>query len=121
MDIIGRNKIQPSPKHSYHVALAPAHKSPPTEILDSTAILNEISLVDEAVWLSNFIADYIFEKMEVATEKYGIILMTACVIIPIALSMLEYLPLSHPLFQGFEPHLSTPLYSVIIMLCQLLD
>ncbi|OBS17645.1 hypothetical protein FPOA_09381 [Fusarium poae] len=71
MDIVGRNKIQPSPKHSYQVTLALAYKSPPTDIVDSVAVLNKTSLVDEAVWLSNVNADYIFEKMEVVIEKYG--------------------------------------------------
>ncbi|KAG8349651.1 hypothetical protein FVEN_g12116 [Fusarium venenatum] len=102
MDIIGRNKIQPSRKQSYQVAIAIAYKSRPTEIVDSTTVLNKTSLVDEAVWLSNFNADYIFEKMEVVTEKYGIILMTICVIIPIAFSMLEYFPLSQPFVSRFR-------------------
>jgi hypothetical protein len=71
MDIVGRKKVQPSPKYSYQVALALAHESPPTEIVDSEAVLNKTSLVDEAVWQSNFNADYVFEKMEAVTEKYG--------------------------------------------------
>ncbi|KPA37340.1 ferric-chelate reductase [Fusarium langsethiae] len=97
MDIVGRNKVQPSPKHSYQVALALAYKSPPTEVVDSAAVLNKTSLVDEATWLSNSNADYIFERMEAVTEKYGIILMTTCVAIPIALSLLDYLPLPQSL------------------------
>ncbi|KAH7192828.1 ferric reductase like transmembrane component-domain-containing protein [Fusarium flagelliforme] len=93
MDIVGRKKVQPSPKFSYQVALALAYESPPTEIVDSEAVLNKTSLVDEAVWQSNFNADYIFEKMEAVTEKYGIILMVICVAIPIILSWIECLPL----------------------------
>jgi hypothetical protein len=71
MDIVGRNKVQPSPRYSYQVALALASRSPPTEVVDSEAVLNTTSLIDEEVWLSNFNADYIFERMEAVTEKYG--------------------------------------------------
>lgn len=71
MDIVGRLKTQPSPKYSYQVALSSVSASPPKSILDSMAVLNKTSLVDEDVWLSNFNADDIFEKMEIVTEKYG--------------------------------------------------
>lgn len=71
MDIVGRLKTQPSPKYSYQVALSSVFASPPKSILDSMAVLNKTSLVNEDVWLSNFNADDIFEKMEIVTEKYG--------------------------------------------------
>jgi hypothetical protein len=71
MEIVGRLKTQPSPKYSYQVALSSVSASPPKSILDSEAVLNRTSLVAEDVWLSNFNADDIFEKMEIVTEKYG--------------------------------------------------
>ncbi|KAG5661818.1 hypothetical protein KAF25_004057 [Fusarium avenaceum] len=100
-DIVGRLKTQPSPKYSYQVALSSVSASPPKSILDSMAVLNKTSLVDEDVWLSNFNADDIFEKMEIVTEKYGIILMATCVAIPIALSCLRFLPIPQSIISRF--------------------
>ncbi|KAI6754682.1 hypothetical protein HG530_012434 [Fusarium avenaceum] len=100
-DIVGRLKTQPSPKYSYQVALSSVSASPPKSILDSMAVLNKTSLVDEDVWLSNFNADDIFEKMEIVTEKYGIILMATCVAIPIALSCLRLLPIPQSIISRF--------------------
>ncbi|RGP78968.1 ferric-chelate reductase [Fusarium longipes] len=101
LDIVGRKKVQPSPKYSYQVALALASESIPTQVVDSEEVLDRTSLVDEAVWLSNYNADYIFEKMEAVTEKYGIILMVGTVAIPIVFSWLQYLPLPQSVVSSF--------------------
>ena len=71
MDIVGRLKIQPSPKYSYQVALSLVSKDPPTKVVDSEEVLNRTSLVDEDAWLANFNGDNGFEQMEILAERYG--------------------------------------------------
>ncbi|KAM0345823.1 hypothetical protein ACHAPU_006176 [Fusarium lateritium] len=106
MEVVGRLKVQPTPKYSYQAALSLVSKDPPAKILDSKDILNKTSLVNEDVWLSNFNADYIFEKMDALNERYGIILMATCVAIPIVFSCLRLLPL--------PPTLISRLYATFI-------
>ncbi|KAF5000357.1 hypothetical protein FGRMN_1825 [Fusarium graminum] len=101
MEVVGRLKVQPTPKYSYQTALSLVIKEPPTMILDSQEILNRTSLADEDAWQSNFNADYIFEKMDALNERYGIVLMTTCVAIPIVFSCLRFLPLPPTLVSKF--------------------
>ncbi|KAM6511370.1 hypothetical protein FALCPG4_016375 [Fusarium falciforme] len=89
MDIVGRLKIQPTPKYSYQVALALAAKDPPTEVVDKEEVLNKTSLVDEDAWLANFNGDN------------GIVLMATCVAIPVVFSWLRFLPLPQSLVSKF--------------------
>ncbi|KAH7239822.1 ferric reductase like transmembrane component-domain-containing protein [Fusarium solani] len=100
-DIVGRLKIQPTPKYSYQVALALAAKDPPTEVLDKEEVLNRTSLVDEDAWLANFNGDSGFEQMEILAERYGIVLMATCVTIPVVFSWLRFLPLPQSLVSKF--------------------
>ncbi|RSL58226.1 hypothetical protein CEP54_007886 [Fusarium duplospermum] len=101
MEIVGRLKVQPTPKYSYQVALSLAAKDPPTEVVDSEEVLNRTSLVDEDAWLGNFNGDNGFEEMEILAERYGIVLMATCVAIPVVFSWLRFLPLPQSLVSKF--------------------
>ncbi|KAJ4321419.1 hypothetical protein N0V84_005340 [Fusarium piperis] len=101
MDIVGRLKVQPTPKYSYQVALSLISKDPPTEVVDSEEVLNRTSLVDKDAYLGNFNGDNGFEEMEILAERYGIVLMATCVAIPVVLSWLRFLPLPQPLISKF--------------------
>lgn len=67
---VGNDPHQPDPKYSYQRALALV-VSPPTDVVDSEQVLDKVSLVDEYSYLSNYNADYNFEKMEIRAETYG--------------------------------------------------
>ncbi|RMJ13642.1 hypothetical protein CDV36_006670 [Fusarium kuroshium] len=108
MDIVGRLKVQPTPKYSYQVALSLAAKDPPTEVVDSEEVLNRTSLVDEDAWLGNFNGDNGFEEMEILAERYGIVLMATCVAIPVVFSWLRFLPLPQSLVSKFYATIIDP-------------
>ncbi|KAB5533414.1 ferric reductase like transmembrane component-domain-containing protein [Coniochaeta sp. 2T2.1] len=94
MDVVARLAVQPMPAYSYQVALSRVAQAPPTYVLDSKAVLNTTSLVDEESWVANFNGDQGFETMEIRTETYAIILFVTCVGIPIVVSWFRFLPLN---------------------------
>ncbi|PKS12572.1 hypothetical protein jhhlp_000780 [Lomentospora prolificans] len=78
IDIVGRQRVQPVSVYSYQTVLSVVPKAPPTDVVDSEAVLNTASLVDEDGWLGNFNCDQGFEIMEIVTERYGIVLIATC-------------------------------------------
>jgi hypothetical protein len=67
---VGNDPGQPDPVYSYQRALQLV-ENPPTTIVDSEEVLDTVSLVDEETYLSNYLADYNFEKMDWRAETYG--------------------------------------------------
>ncbi|KAF2007501.1 hypothetical protein P154DRAFT_614840 [Amniculicola lignicola CBS 123094] len=107
MNVAGRQQVQPSPKYSYQVALARVTE-PPTEIVDSEAVLNTTSLVDEESYVASFNGDGGFEVTEVTSERYGLVLMLTCTIIPIVFSLFRFLPLPQSLVSKFYAYFIDP-------------
>ncbi|KAF2435456.1 ferric reductase like transmembrane component [Tothia fuscella] len=89
--VVGKAAIQPDPKESYEKTLSRVTK-PPTEILVSKDPLNKTSLVPEDSYTASFNADTIFEKQESLHSRYGIVLLVTGAAIPIALSLLRFVP-----------------------------
>ncbi|KAF2473683.1 putative ferric-chelate reductase [Lindgomyces ingoldianus] len=91
LNVAGRNQVQPNPKESYRQALDMV-TSPPTEIMVSGEPLNKTMLVSEDDYVANWNAEYQFEKQEEIHERYGIVLVVSCFVIPIAFSLLRFVP-----------------------------
>ncbi|GFF39456.1 hypothetical protein IFM58399_05583 [Aspergillus lentulus] len=91
LNVAGRQQHQPSPKESYQEALGSLAR-PPTTILNSSAVLDIASLVEEETYLSNCNTLWTFEAVETSHERYGLVLLLTGAIIPIASSLLRFVP-----------------------------
>jgi hypothetical protein len=70
LNVAGRLQHQPSPKESYQEALGSLAR-PPTTILNTSAVLDIASLVEEETYLSNHNTLWTFEAVETSHERYG--------------------------------------------------
>lgn len=70
LNVAGRQQHQPSPKESYQEALGSLAR-PPTLILNTSAVLDIPSLVEEETYLSNHNTLRVFEAVETSHERYG--------------------------------------------------
>ncbi|EAW19858.1 putative ferric-chelate reductase (Fre2) [Aspergillus fischeri NRRL 181] len=70
LNVAGRQQHQPSPKESYQEALESLAR-PPTIILNTSAVLDIASLVEEETYLSNYNTLWAFEAVETSHERYG--------------------------------------------------
>ncbi|EAL85037.1 hypothetical protein KXW29_008067 [Aspergillus fumigatus] len=91
LNVAGRQQHQPSPKESYQEALGSLAR-PPTLILNTSAVLDIPSLVEEETYLSNHNTLRVFEAVETSHERYGLVLLLTGAIIPIASSLLRFVP-----------------------------
>ncbi|TID27931.1 hypothetical protein E2P81_ATG00687 [Venturia nashicola] len=90
MNVAGRAQVQPDPKETYQQALEKA--GTPTETLADKNSLNKTSKISDAAYISNYNGLTIFEEMEVAHEKYGIIVIVLGFALPVLLSFLRFVP-----------------------------
>ncbi|RHZ67158.1 putative ferric-chelate reductase (Fre2) [Aspergillus thermomutatus] len=91
LNVAGRLQHQPSPKESYQEALGSLAK-PPTTTLNTSEVLDIASLVVEETYLSNCDTLSTFEAVETSHERYGLVLLLTGAIIPIASSLLRFVP-----------------------------
>lgn len=70
LNVAGRQQHQPSPKESYQEALESLAR-PPTLILNTSAVLDIASLVEEETYSSNHNTLRVFEAVETSHERYG--------------------------------------------------
>ncbi|KAI5360102.1 putative ferric reductase transmembrane component-like domain-containing protein [Septoria linicola] len=90
--IPGRTPGQPAPKESYQEALANVDTPPNATISSDEMLMDENTLVDGDTYLANFNGDDVFEMNESTHARYGLILLTTGAAIPIALSLLRFIP-----------------------------
>ncbi|KAI4268974.1 MAG: hypothetical protein L6R35_006714 [Caloplaca aegaea] len=91
LNVAGRQPEQPLPKASYQETLAGITLEP-METLVVGEELNQTMLVSEEDYEMSHNAQAIFEKMEVNHETYGIVLIVTGAAIPIACSLLRFIP-----------------------------
>ncbi|KAK6336295.1 hypothetical protein TWF696_001857 [Orbilia brochopaga] len=107
MNVAGRKDNQPLPKYSYQDALARV-TTPPTEIVNSTVVLNRTSLVNEWLYSANYGALYAIEKNISVDNVYTLVLVLTCTLGPILFSILRFLPLPQTLVSKFYAYLIDP-------------
>ncbi|EME84289.1 uncharacterized protein MYCFIDRAFT_133650, partial [Pseudocercospora fijiensis CIRAD86] len=89
--IVGRQSHQPPPKQTYQQTLANII-SPPNSTVPSDQMLMHTTLVSDETYQSNYNADGIFEVNEATHVRYGLVLLLGGAGIPIALSLLRFVP-----------------------------
>ncbi|KAH7401163.1 ferric reductase like transmembrane component-domain-containing protein [Phaeosphaeria sp. MPI-PUGE-AT-0046c] len=105
--LVGRQPGQPQPKVSYQQALAAISRRPTTIIGDEN-ILNATSLVDDDIWLSNYNGDHGYDITEATSSTYGLVLLLTCTVIPIAFSLLRFVPMPQAFVSRFYAYCIDP-------------
>ncbi|KAF4835787.1 Ferric/cupric reductase transmembrane component B [Colletotrichum tropicale] len=90
-NVAGTEAVQPDPKETYQQALEKIDGTP-TALYDATGSLNQTSLVSEGLWFAAYNTDTIFENQESQQEGFGLIILLSGVVIPIAVSLLRFVP-----------------------------
>ncbi|KAK1493699.1 ferric reductase transmembrane component 4 [Colletotrichum cuscutae] len=86
------NAYPPAPKWTYQEALSNVNGTPAATVVFALP-LKEKSLVSDADYQVQYNTMGIFEKMEVAHERYGLILIALGAAVPIFFSLLRFIPL----------------------------
>ncbi|KAF2773969.1 hypothetical protein EJ03DRAFT_323320 [Teratosphaeria nubilosa] len=101
MNVAGRHTRQPLPKYSYQEAMAKIERLPNSTI-SKDDVLAAVSLVDEETYDANDNTLRVVEKMEARQDDYGLVLLITGSILPIAFSMLRFLPFPRRLASRFS-------------------
>ncbi|KAL8996294.1 MAG: hypothetical protein Q9169_004180 [Polycauliona sp. 2 TL-2023] len=107
LNVAGRQSDQPIPKATYQQTLARI-TTKPTDTLVLGEDLNQTMLVPDEDYQASYNAQGNFERMERRHEKYGIILLVSGAVIPIAFSLLRFLPIPGVLVAKFNAWLVDP-------------
>ncbi|KXT04357.1 hypothetical protein AC579_8939 [Pseudocercospora musae] len=99
--VVGRQSNQPSPKQTYQQTLAKI-SSPPNSTVPSDQVLRQATLVTDETYRSNYNAVGIFEVNEATHVRYGLVLLLGGAGIPIALSLLRFVPLPRHMVSRFN-------------------
>ncbi|KAF2728385.1 hypothetical protein EJ04DRAFT_100715 [Polyplosphaeria fusca] len=101
--VAGRVPGQPKPKYSYGTAvtMVEAQGSPTLRLTEDDEWLNETALVDEEMYVASFNGDDTFERTEMVTSRFGIVLILACTMVPMAFSLLRFVPFPQSLVSKF--------------------
>ncbi|KAL9004309.1 MAG: hypothetical protein Q9188_002873 [Gyalolechia gomerana] len=91
MNVAGRQPNQPIPKATYQRTLA-SIDTKPTYSLVVGGELNRTMIVSDEDYQESYNAQSVFEEMERNHETYGIVLIVSGAAIPIAFSLLRYIP-----------------------------
>jgi predicted ferric reductase len=105
-ELVGRELEQPSPMWTYQQALRRARDDMPTEPLGKGEVFNRTALAADDVYISNWNGNTGFENVETLHQTFSIVVLLAGAGIPIALSLLRFLP--------FPPTLVSKFYAYII-------
>ncbi|RVD85390.1 uncharacterized protein DFL_003714 [Arthrobotrys flagrans] len=92
MNAAGRKDNQPLPKYSYQDALARV-TDPPTDIVNSTEVLNRTSLVNEWFYSANYGVLSAIETNISVDNVYTLIILLMCTLGPILFSFVPSLPI----------------------------
>ncbi|KAK6532404.1 hypothetical protein TWF281_006593 [Arthrobotrys megalospora] len=107
LNVAGRKDNQPLPKYSYQEALARVTE-PPTNIVNSTEVLNRTSLVNEWFYSANLGALSAIEKNISVDNVYTLVIVLMCAIGPILFSLVRFLPLPRSLITKLYANLIDP-------------
>ncbi|KAI0841365.1 hypothetical protein F5Y06DRAFT_285483 [Hypoxylon sp. FL0890] len=105
--LIGRSPDQPTPKEPYTIALLQADP-PPNTIADPMKLLNITTLVSEPVYLEVYNANFYFAQMEIRQNTFGLVLLITGAVIPIACSLLRFVPFPKVIVSWFNAHFIDP-------------
>ncbi|KAI0161868.1 ferric reductase like transmembrane component-domain-containing protein [Hypoxylon sp. FL1284] len=105
--LVGRIPGQPTPKESYSEALARANP-PPVGIVPPMTTLDRTTLVVEQAYKAIYNADSYFEQMETKQSELGLVLLITGVIIPVACSLLRFVPFPSAIASRFKSYFIDP-------------
>ncbi|KAF6840014.1 ferric reductase transmembrane component 4 [Colletotrichum musicola] len=105
-DLVGRELGQPLPKWTYQESLARVEGDPPTKVFGEEEVFNRTVLVGDEDYLANWNGNSAFERVEINHQKFSLIVLATGVGIPIAFSLLRFLP--------FPASLTTKFYSYLV-------
>ncbi|KAL8977836.1 MAG: hypothetical protein Q9205_006444 [Flavoplaca limonia] len=91
LNVAGRQSDQPVPKATYQQTLATLPTTP-SDTLVVGEDLNRTMLVSAEDYQGSYNAQDVFERMERNHERYGIVLLVSGAIVPIAFSLLRFVP-----------------------------
>ncbi|CBX94945.1 hypothetical protein IAQ61_008388, partial [Plenodomus lingam] len=100
-NVAGTLAVQPDPKETYQEALEKVEGVPSVEYA-GTGSLNVTSVVAEEPWFAAFITDTVFGDQETMQERYGLVIFLSGVVIPIAFSLLRFVPFPETLRAKFH-------------------
>ncbi|KAL0940565.1 ferric reductase transmembrane component 4 [Colletotrichum truncatum] len=107
-DLVGRELNQPMPKWTYQESLAKVTDNPPTTILGEDESFNRTVLVDEENYIANWNGNTAFERVEIKHQKYSLVILSTGVGIPIAFSLLRFVPFPSSLVSKFYAYFVDP-------------
>ncbi|KAI2618004.1 ferric reductase like transmembrane component-domain-containing protein [Hypomontagnella submonticulosa] len=105
--LIGRHPGQPTPNETFSVALYNANP-PPSRVVKSRSLLNTTTLVDREMYMASYFGNFIFEKNEIKQNDFGLILLITGGAIPIACSLLRFIPFPSRLKSRFNAYIIDP-------------
>ncbi|KAJ4360553.1 uncharacterized protein N0V89_001118 [Didymosphaeria variabile] len=106
-NIPGTSAVQPVPKRTYQETLDKI-ASPPIQTVIGGDPLNKTMLVSEDDWLANWNAQDSFEEAEGKHEKYSIIIVVTSFALPVAFSLLRFVPFPNTLVTQFNAWVIDP-------------
>ncbi|CAL8577141.1 hypothetical protein XPA_002986 [Xanthoria parietina] len=101
LNVAGRQPSQPIPKTTYQQTLANIATEPSDQLVLGED-LNHTMLVSDDDYQASYNAQAMFEKMEDNHEKYAIVLIVSGALIPIAFSLLRFVPFPTALVTQFN-------------------
>ncbi|KAF1940309.1 ferric reductase-like protein transmembrane component 4 [Clathrospora elynae] len=100
-NVAGTLVVQPDPKETYQEALAKVEGTP-SAVYNETGTLNETSVVSQELWFAAYNTDATFAHQESMQERYALVLLLSGVVIPIAFSLLRFVPFPGALQSKFN-------------------
>ncbi|KAJ0420230.1 ferric reductase like transmembrane component-domain-containing protein [Aspergillus carlsbadensis] len=107
MDVVGRIPGQPLPKMSFQDAYH-AVNGTPAVVANSSVILYSVGRIPEESYQTEYRTLSTFERLETTHVRYGLVLLLTGAIIPIACSLLRFLPFRDEWIARFEANFITP-------------
>ncbi|KAI1089572.1 hypothetical protein F5B19DRAFT_485143 [Rostrohypoxylon terebratum] len=105
--LVGRSPKQPTPKEPYSIALLHADP-PPKTIVDSQALLNTTTLVDEELYLGAYNSLLLCEETDTSQTNFGLAILITGAAIPVACSLLRFIPFPQTLTSRFNAYFIEP-------------
>ncbi|KAL8764708.1 MAG: hypothetical protein Q9209_007919 [Squamulea sp. 1 TL-2023] len=101
LNVAGRQPNQPVPKATYQQTAADILTQPKVTLVAGEA-LNQTMVISDEDYQASYNAQRMFEKMENNHERHGIVLLVSGALIPIAFSLLRFIPFPSALVTKFS-------------------
>ncbi|KAL8847159.1 MAG: hypothetical protein Q9221_007789 [Calogaya cf. arnoldii] len=101
LNVAGKQPSQPTPRVTYQETLANIATRPMDKLVSGEA-LNHTMIVSDENYQASYNAQAMFERMENNHSKYGIVLLVSGAVIPIAFSLLRFIPFPTALATKFN-------------------